>query len=119
LLLFLTSGQTSDYNGARHLLERLPDAKDLLADRGYDADWFRNALKEMGISACIPPRAKRKNPAEYDKRTCIDSVIASRTCSAGSRTGDASQPDMTDVHTHSYPQSSLQQHAASGSINES
>jgi transposase len=55
LLLLLTSGQTSDYKGARYLLERLPGAKDLLADRGYDADWFRNALKEMGISACIPP----------------------------------------------------------------
>jgi len=67
LLFFLTAGQVSDYKGARHLLERLPCAKELLADRGYDADWFRNALKDKGISACIPPRAKRKNPADYDK----------------------------------------------------
>lgn len=67
LLLFLTAGQTSDYKGARQLLDRLPNAKELLADRGYDADWFRNALKEKGIAVCIPPRAKRKNPADYDK----------------------------------------------------
>lgn len=67
LLFFLTAGQTSDYKGARHLLDRLPGAKELLADRGYDADWFRNALKDKGISACIPPRAKRKKPSHYDR----------------------------------------------------
>ena len=31
MLFFLTAGQVSDYKGARHLLDRLPDAKDLLA----------------------------------------------------------------------------------------
>ncbi|PWE52063.1 IS5 family transposase [Metarhizobium album] len=66
LLFFLTAGQVSDYKGARHLMERLPKAKELLADRGYDADWFRNGLIEKGISPCIPPRKKRKHPAEYD-----------------------------------------------------
>jgi len=66
LLFWLSAGQVSDYKGARHLLERLPKAKELLADRGYNADWFRDALKDMGISACIPPRKKRKKPAEYD-----------------------------------------------------
>jgi len=50
VLLFLTAGQVSDYTGARHLLDRLPKAKELLADRGYDADWFRNALNDKGIS---------------------------------------------------------------------
>ncbi len=67
LLFFLTAGNTSDYQGARHLLDRLPQARDLLADRGYDADWFRSGLKEKGISPCIPPRKKRKQPADYDK----------------------------------------------------
>jgi transposase len=65
-MFVLTAGQVSDYKGARQLLERLPKAKELLADRGYDADWFRIALKGKGISPCIPPRAKRKNPADYD-----------------------------------------------------
>jgi transposase len=67
LLFLLTAGQVSDYKGARHLIERFPKAKALLADRGYDADWFRNQLKDMGISPCIPPRKKRRNPADYDK----------------------------------------------------
>ncbi len=65
-MFVLTAGQVSDYKGARQLLERLPKAKELLADRGYDADWFRTALKDKGISPCIPPRKKRKNPADYD-----------------------------------------------------
>ena len=47
--LFLTAGQTSDYIGARALLSSLSPAKTLLADRGYDADWFRNALIERDI----------------------------------------------------------------------
>jgi transposase, IS5 family len=52
--MFLSAGQTSDYIGARALLHSIPKATVLLGDRGYDADWFRNALIEMGISPCIP-----------------------------------------------------------------
>lgn len=63
----LTEGQRSDYKGAELLLPTLPCAKELLADRGYDADWFRQALKAKGIKPCIPPRKNRKTPVEYDK----------------------------------------------------
>jgi transposase len=35
------------------------------ADRGYDGDWFRDALKDMGIRPCIPGRNSR---AKHDKR---------------------------------------------------
>jgi transposase len=38
----------------------------LLADRGYDADWFRKALIEMGITPCIPSRIGRKVPIPHD-----------------------------------------------------
>jgi hypothetical protein len=31
----------SDYKGAALMLPALPKAKQLLADKGYDADWFR------------------------------------------------------------------------------
>ena len=44
LALTLTEGQVSDYKGAAILLGSLPEAKELLADRGYDATWFRIAL---------------------------------------------------------------------------
>ena len=49
--LFVTAGQVSDYIGARALLISLPDVDWLLGDRGYDADWFQEALKDEGIRA--------------------------------------------------------------------
>lgn len=64
--MFLSAGQTSDYIGARALLPSIPQAAVLLGDRGYDADWFRNALIEMGISPCIPSRIGRKAPIPHD-----------------------------------------------------
>ena len=68
LTLFVTAGQVSDYIGARALLSSLPDVDWLLGDRGYDADWFREALKDKGIRACIPGRKQRKKTVNYDKR---------------------------------------------------
>src|SRR5690606_26563152 len=40
-------GQVSDYTGAAALLDDLPKAQWLLADRGYDADRSRDALLSM------------------------------------------------------------------------
>ena len=57
--LLLTAGHTSDYTGARCLLPSLSNAKHLIADRGYDADWFITALKKQGVTPCIPPRKNR------------------------------------------------------------
>lgn len=68
LSLFATVGQVSDYIGARVLLSSLPKVDRLLGDRGYDADWFREALQDKGIRACTPGRKKRKTPVRYDKR---------------------------------------------------
>ena len=65
---FVSAGQVSDYIGARALLSRLPDVDWLLGDRGYDADWLREALQDKGIRACIPGRKQRKTPVKYDKR---------------------------------------------------
>jgi transposase len=66
--LFVTAGPVSDYIGARALLCSLPKVDWLLGDRGYDADWFREALKHKGIRACIPGRKQRKTTVKYDKR---------------------------------------------------
>lgn len=44
LKLFMTAGQVSDYTGAAALMGSLPEADYLLADRGYAANWFREAL---------------------------------------------------------------------------
>ena len=65
---FMTAGQVSDYTGAAALLDGLPKAQWLLGDRGYDADWFRDALEEKGITPCIPGRKSRTKAVKYDKR---------------------------------------------------
>ena len=46
------------------MLDAIPDAGTMLADKGYDADWFRSALKHSGIVPCIPSRSNRKIPIE-------------------------------------------------------
>jgi len=65
---FISAGQISDYTGAAALLGDMPKAQWLLGDRGYDADWFREALQNKGIRPCIPGRKARKKPIKYDKR---------------------------------------------------
>ncbi len=67
ICFFMTAGQVSDYIGAAAFLDELPKAQWLLADRGYDADWFRDALQEKGIKPCIPGRKSRSKPAKYNK----------------------------------------------------
>jgi len=41
-------------------------AKALPGDRGYDADWFRKALTERDIAACIPSKRNRKILIRHD-----------------------------------------------------
>ena len=66
--ILVTAGPVSDYTGAATMLSSLPKAEWMLADRGYDADWFRDALKDKGIKACIPGRKGRKKAISHDKR---------------------------------------------------
>lgn len=64
-----TSVETRDTaTGAAALLRELPDADWLIADRGYDADWFRDALKDREITPCVSARKARKVSVKYDKR---------------------------------------------------
>lgn len=67
LVMLLSEGQMSDHKGARLILDALPPASAMIADRGYDSDWFRAALKERGTEPCIPPTKSRKAPLDYDK----------------------------------------------------
>jgi transposase len=125
--LFITAGQVSDYTGAAALMNGLPEAEWLLADRGYDADWFREALVGKGTKPCIPGRKSRKKTVKYDKRRYkrrnrpsrdiaaqCTAGQRSRECSASSRTGGASQPATTDHQPYSSPQSPSQQPSYSG-----
>lgn len=40
----MNAGHISDDTGSAALLDDLPKAHWLLGDRGYDADWFRDAM---------------------------------------------------------------------------
>lgn len=45
----------------------MPPAKALLADRGYDANWLRDALAERQTQACIPSKSNRKIQIPHDR----------------------------------------------------
>ena len=94
--LFVTAGQVSDDIGARALLSSVPNVDWLLGDRGYDADWFREALQDWRINPCIPVRKQRKTTVKYPSRdialqcpagqgtsAATNAEIESRSCSAG------------------------------------
>ncbi len=66
VVLLLTAGQVSDYCGADTVLEALPEADVLIADKGYDSNRLRKALAKQGIKSCIPGRANRKEPIVCD-----------------------------------------------------
>ena len=56
----------SDYKGAALMLSALPKAKQLLANKGYDADGFRAALAKRRTTPCIPSKANRKTAIPHD-----------------------------------------------------
>lgn len=67
-------------------MDALPDAEELLADRGYDADRFRDALLAKCIMPCIPPQ-KTERRLLLTTKICTDSDMRSRSCLARSETG--------------------------------
>ena len=102
--MLLSEGQMSDYKGAALMLPAMPKAKELLADKGYDADWFRAALAKRGVAACIPSNPIGSSPSPRTPSS-IGSATRSKTCSHGSKIGDASTPDTTDAPTPTCRQS--------------
>lgn len=54
------------------LLSQLNGARYLVADKGYDANALRIALRRQGTVPVIPGRANRKRAIAYDKRRYRD-----------------------------------------------
>ena len=50
------------------MLPAMPTAPVLIADRGYDADWLRQALRARGTRPCIPGRTPRSTPIRHGKK---------------------------------------------------
>jgi transposase len=64
--MLLSEGQMSDFRGAALMFDAIPKAKQLLGDKGCDADWFREGLIGRGITPCIPSKSNRKVQIDYD-----------------------------------------------------
>ena len=54
----LTGGQVNDILQAEDLISGMP-FQHLLADKGYDANWLRARVAEMGAEAVIPSTRSR------------------------------------------------------------
>lgn len=58
--------------GADLLIGETVGMKRVIADRGYDANRIRAALREQGTIPVIPGRRNRKRPIQYDERRYKD-----------------------------------------------
>jgi putative transposase len=50
----------------------------VLADRGYDAESNRAAIRRAGAVPCIPPRKNRTEPIEYDRHLYKERNVVER-----------------------------------------
>jgi len=64
--LLLSAGNRHDSLFAQDLVAG-EEKRIILADKTYDTNAFRDFLAENGLTACIPPKADRKDPPSYDK----------------------------------------------------
>jgi transposase len=77
LRIVLSAGQASDKVAVAALLDGLPPARALVADRGYDARAIIELVSEHGGTAHIPTQRDRKvqrsvDPALYRQRNLIE-----------------------------------------------
>ena len=77
LRIVLSAGQASDKAAVAALLQGLPPARALVADRGYDARAIVEMVRQHGGEADIPTQRDRKvqrsvDPALYRQRNLIE-----------------------------------------------
>ena len=75
--LKLTGAEAAD---SPHLPSLIADveAEAVLADKGYDSDANRAAIRASGAEPCIPPRKNRTEPIEYDRHLYKERSVAER-----------------------------------------
>ncbi len=64
----MTPGNVADITMAIPLLDAVARPKRLLADKAYDADRFRDWLRNRRIKAVIPSTASRRTPYPIDRK---------------------------------------------------
>jgi transposase len=68
-VVHLTPGNAGDVGTAREVPAAAPGRiRRLLADRGYEADPLRRALRAAGTAPVIPGRRSRRRPDRHDAR---------------------------------------------------
>jgi transposase len=65
--LALTPGQASDKEAAVPMIASLNRTRDLVADRGYDAQYLLDLARQQGATAHIPTQRDRKVQRSVDK----------------------------------------------------
>jgi transposase len=89
--LRLRATKAHDIKDAKYLLKRSPQAKWLVADKGYDANWLHHYCDDLGMTAVIPMRKKGKsrnknhtlrrrnqqflNYKRYHRRSIVESIF--------------------------------------------
>ncbi len=54
----ITGGEINDCSAAPELIARLPDAKAIVADKGYDSECIREQITKKGGSGCDTEKAQ-------------------------------------------------------------
>ncbi len=65
LQLTLAAGQRADVQAVEAI--QLPAGKQIVADKGYDSDAFRETIVAGGSQPCIPPRKNRVHPVAWHR----------------------------------------------------
>ncbi len=63
----MIAGQVSNYTRAKALQTSLPAVEKMITDRGYYADWLREALKYRELGPCIAGRKSCDEPIRCDR----------------------------------------------------
>jgi len=62
----LATGNCADVKAAEAVL--IPSGKQVVANKGYDSDKFRQAIMDQGSKPCIPPRKNRVHKVAWNRQ---------------------------------------------------
>ena len=77
VVLKLTGSEASDSPQLPGLIAG-QEADAILADKGYDSDANRQAIRTQGAEPCIPPRKNRTQPIPYDRHLYEERNVVER-----------------------------------------
>ena len=66
-VLKVTAGNVADITMAEALLAEVGSCRHVVADKGYDSDKLRTAIRDKGAKPVIPGLASRKRKIRFDK----------------------------------------------------